>query len=76
MHRDVIADAGLGNLAQISLVLFLLAFALIMFRAFFMNQDKAKHIKDLPLEDGQLDHDNEGDNAFDDDRVAVEGSKS
>jgi hypothetical protein len=57
MHKDVMADAGLGFLAQISLLLFVAAFLLIMARAFLTKKDKTEHMKGLPLEDGQLDQD-------------------
>ena len=53
MHKDVIAGAELGYLAQFSLILFVSAFILIMLRAFFMNKERTEHMKELPLDDGQ-----------------------
>lgn len=56
MHKDVIATAELGDLAQFSLMLFVGAFALIMIRAFLMKQERTDHLKTLPLDDGEADH--------------------
>lgn len=53
MHKDVIANADMAIFAEIGLIIFLAAFLLIIARAIFMRKDRAQHLANLPLEDGQ-----------------------
>ncbi len=54
MERDVIADAGFTQFAEIGLIIFVVVFILIIARALFMKKERAEEMEVLPLEDGQL----------------------
>ncbi|RDV37910.1 hypothetical protein DV096_12435 [Bradymonadaceae bacterium TMQ3] len=54
MRREIMEAAGLEAFAEVGLVLFLIAFALIVLRALFAQKEEIHHAQNLPLEDGTL----------------------
>lgn len=54
MRREIMEAAGLEAFAEVGLVLFLIAFALIVLRALFAHKEELHHAQNLPLEDGTL----------------------
>ena len=56
MKREVMEHAGLTAFAEIGIVLFLVAFFLILVRVFIMRKDQADEMANIPLEDGSLEH--------------------
>ncbi len=50
MHRDVMQNAGLEFFAEIGLIIFVLAFTVMLVRLFFFKKDTIQHISALPLQ--------------------------
>lgn len=55
MRREIMEASGMEAFAEIGLILFLIAFILIVLRAVFAKKDEIHHAEHLPLEDGTLD---------------------
>jgi len=51
MIRDVMESAGLEGFAEIGLIIFVIAFLLVVLRVFFLNKEKADERSRLPLDD-------------------------
>ncbi len=52
MKREVMEHAGLSIFAEVGIILFLVAFLLILVRVFIMRKEKADEMAHIPLEDG------------------------
>ena len=51
MIRDVLENAGLAGFAEIGLVLFLIAFSLVVLRVWWMDREEADDRAQMPLDD-------------------------
>ncbi|RAL23111.1 hypothetical protein DL240_09520 [Lujinxingia litoralis] len=54
MRREIMEAAGLEAFAEVGLILFVIAFVLIVLRAAFAKKEEINHVQHLPLEDGTL----------------------
>lgn len=54
MNRDVMQAAGLSVYAEIGIICFVIAFALMMARVYWMKQSEAAECGAIPLEDGEV----------------------
>ena len=53
MFKEVVRDAGLSSFAEIGLIFFVVAFAMILILAFFGMSERARdEVSRLPLADG------------------------
>jgi len=52
MKREVVEHAGLTIFAEVGIILFFVAFVLVVVRVFVMKKDKANEMAKIPLEDG------------------------
>lgn len=57
MKRDVMEGSGLEIFAEIGLILFLIAFLLVLVRVFLLKGEKAQEYAEIPLEDSELQED-------------------
>ena len=51
MIRDVLENSGLAGFAEIGLVLFLIAFLLVVLRVWWMDREEADDRAQMPLDD-------------------------
>ena len=56
MIRDVIENAGLEGFAEIGLILFLVAFLLVVIRVVLMDSETAEEHAQIPLNDDELEN--------------------
>ena len=52
MNRDVMQASGLSIYAEIGIICFVLAFALVALRVYMMKKSEAEACGHIPLEDG------------------------
>lgn len=52
MNRDVMQAAGLEVYAEIGIVIFVVAFALVLARVYLMKKSEANACGNIPLDDG------------------------
>ena len=53
MLRDVVENAGLEGFAEIGLILFLIAFVLVIARIVLIDKDEAAEHSRMPLDDDE-----------------------
>ena len=56
MIRDVVENAGLEGFAKIGLIMFLIAFLLVVIRVLLMDSEEAKAKANIPLDDDEMDN--------------------
>lgn len=50
MFREVVQNARLEDYAELGLIFFVIAFALVLLRVFFLKREEATHMNELPLQ--------------------------
>lgn len=60
MRREVVENANLSIFAEVGIVIFVIAFILVLIRVFFMKKSKEDELGRIPLDDG-TDFDSNGD---------------
>lgn len=56
MIRDVMESAGLETFAEIGLIMFIIAFVLVIIRVLLMGSGEAEERANIPLNDDELEN--------------------
>lgn len=51
MRKEVISSGNLEVFAEVALIFFIVAFAIILVRAVFMSKETVQHLQSMPLND-------------------------